>query len=985
MNKVYKVIWSSVKHAYVVVSELAHRGRKKSCRAKAVCAMAAVLALTGSFNSAFADEIKVVVEKDSKGNVSVYEEGTTPINIDAIYTGEKAENNLVIGANGTVVNTSDSVIWGDGVDINNADGSLAIGKENIATNAPESIVYGNKNELVGGYNTVVGNDNKVYGFASTVTGSAKDDNGYNTVVGYGIEIGVKESGKFRADRNVAIGTYIKNHGGTGNILIGDKVVLNEEGDDSITMGTGAQGSDESVIIGGHAKATGSGSVAVGNGTSSYRNAVAIGADSQALGYASVAIGYMNKIGGDDPDSSVNDSSIAIGRYVEIKEDSSYSIAMGYAAAIGEGSGDSIAMGDEATIGDNTKYSTAMGYEATIGDNTVRSTAMGYMSKIGNASVDTIAMGSWAEAGDAVEKSMALGYLSEIGSEAYGSNAIGAWAAVGDNVWYGNALGTVSEVNSHYGTAVGSFSKVNAKKGTALGYGAEANHENSLALGSDSMTAEAVGTTSFTLDKVYNTEIGKYEDVTAITFDNFAGSNPYAAVSVGRYEQEVEIDGEMVKLPAIYRTITNVAAGRISADSTDAINGSQLYAVAGGLQKQIDEINENIENGGSGDDHYHTVNGNDKENQNTGAGTANDGTTGNVDTNPAGGAGSVTDGTGTNTDPAGDKPTLGGGYVGGDGNLLINYDTDKNGDKYYDISLNKDLNVDSIKVNNNIQVGDKVTINENSVNVGDVTINEENIDMGGNKIINVQEGTAGTDAVNVNQLNKLEQNIESKINRVDGKVNKVGAGAAALAALHPLDFDPDDKLHFSAGVGHYEDSTAAAIGAFYQPNDDTLFSVGGTVGNGEEMVNLGVSFRFGQQSNQSRSKKAMAKEIIELRTEVAELKAMVYSLTQATFDPYKSEIFPDVPENHWAYDYVAVVAGNGILEGYPSGKFDGSREMTRYEMAAVIYRLMNKGVKVDDRMVKEFAPELARVKVDTLTHHKDGTPAIQRVRVIEGRG
>lgn len=379
--------------------------------------------------------------------------------------------------------------------------------------------------------------------------------------------------------------------------------------------------------------------------------------------------------------------------------------------------------------------------------------------------------------------------------------------------------------------------------------------------------------------------------------------------------------------------------------------------------------------------------------------------------------------------------------GGDGNLLIKWDTDENGKKYYDISLNKDLNIDSVNVTNEItvgdnvsitndgmtigdvnitgdqinlgdvniskeqinvgdvniskdeiNVGDKVSITDNSVNVGDITINENNIDMNNNKIVNVAEGTEGTDAVNVNQLNKLEQNVTNqvnnlngKVNRLDDKVNKVGAGAAALAALHPLDFDPDDKLSFSAGVGHYEDATAAAIGAFYQPNDDTLFSLGGTVGNGEEMVNMGVSFRFGQSSNQSRSKKAMAKEIIELRTEVAELKAMVYSLTNQRFDIYKSAIFPDTPENHWAYDYVAAVAGNGILEGYPSGNFDGSRPMTRYEMAAVVYRLMTQGIQVDQRMIDEFAPELARVKVDTLTHYSDGTPHIQRVRVIEGRG
>ena len=214
-----------------------------------------------------------------------------------------------------------------------------------------------------------------------------------------------------------------------------------------------------------------------------------------------------------------------------------------------------------------------------------------------------------------------------------------------------------------------------------------------------------------------------------------------------------------------------------------------------------------------------------------------------------------------------------------------------------------------------------------------------------------------------------------------------AGAAALAALHPLDFDPDDKWEFSAGVGNYRGETAAAIGAFYHPNDDTIFSLGATVGNGENMVNGGVTFRFGQKNHQSRSKKAMAKEIVELRAEVAELKAMVYSMANGKMpglDLTRTEEFPDTPENHWAYDYVSVLAGNGVLEGYPDGYFKGDRTLTRYEMAAIIYRAMMKGVDVDERMAEEFAPELARVKVDTLTSHNDGTPSIQRVRVIKGR-
>lgn len=379
---------------------------------------------------------------------------------------------------------------------------------------------------------------------------------------------------------------------------------------------------------------------------------------------------------------------------------------------------------------------------------------------------------------------------------------------------------------------------------------------------------------------------------------------------------------------------------------------------------------------------------------------------------------------------GDAPKYGEGYVGG--NLQLKVDKGANGQDIYDVKLNNNLDLtgdgsikfgdkntyidgDSINVgdthitNNKIVMGNKegdTIITDNSVNIGnttvnnngltikgdenhtDITINQGDVSMGGNVIHNVAPGVKDDDAVNVSQLKELNQNIENNsyhINKLKGRIDKVGAGAAALAALHPLDFDPDDKFYLSAGYGHYRGENAVSVGAFYQPNDDTLFSIASTVGNDDEMINAGITWRFGQQSHQSRSKKAMAKEIIELRTEIAELKAMVYSLTGYGLDLEKSKLFPDTPENHWAYDYVAVVAGNGILEGYPDGYFDGDRPMTRYEMAAVVYRLLQKGVQVDNRMIQEFAPELARVRVDTLTHYNDGTPHIQRVRVIKGRG
>lgn len=703
--------------------------------------------------------------------------------------------------------------------------------------------------------------------------------------------------------------------------------------------------------------------------------VAIGNKASVMGGGGTAVGQNSK--------TMGIHSLAVGS--SAKTFGISSISIGANASVG--SEDSTILGG-ISVGMNTSVTGQYGIAIGALSNTSGSAAVsiGHMSNAAGSNAIAIGTLSKVEA-DAQDPDDGKTYTTEgiaIGSNAYtsGFHGVALGASAKSTGKYSVSLGQSSEASGGYSTALGSWSNVTGEFATALGYDSKASHDYSVALGSMSETDKAIGTSEFTLKQLQNLD-GEWKEVDII-FGEFAGSNPVATVSVGK--------------EGLCRTITNVAAGRISATSTDAINGSQLFAVADGLQNQINDINKKIDNSGDnsyGDDHYHTVNGNDKEDK-TDVSNNTDITNNNQDNNvsekvdgintPEGGNSS-----GTNTDPVGDKPTLGGDYVGGeDGNLLIKHDTDSTGKEYYDISLNQDLNINSmevnnVQVNNQIRVGDKVTINDNSVNVGDVTINEDNINMGGNKIINVAEGTEGTDAVNVNQLNKLEQNVNNKINRLDGKIDKVGAGAAALAALHPLDFDPDDKLNFSAGVGNYHGSTAAAIGAFYQPNDDTLFSIGGTVGNGDEMVNVGVSFRFGQHSNQSRSKKAMAKEIIELRTEIAELKAMMYSLTGQGFDPYKSKIFPDTPENHWAYDYVTVVAGNGILEGYPSGRFDGRREMTRYEMAAVIYRLMTKGIQVDDRMLKEFAPELARVKVDTLTHHEDGTPSIQRVRIIEGRG
>lgn len=263
----------------------------------------------------------------------------------------------------------------------------------------------------------------------------------------------------------------------------------------------------------------------------------------------------------------------------------------------------------------------------------------------------------------------------------------------------------------------------------------------------------------------------------------------------------------------------------------------------------------------------------------------------------------------------------------------------------------------------------------------VEISNSNVSMGGQQIHDVAPGAADGDAVNVSQLKKSVGALGGAINQVDRRVDRVGAGAAALAALHPQDFDPDDKWDFAVGYGNYRGANAVAVGAFYKPNEDTTFSVGGTVGGGENMVNAGISFKFGQGNHVSNSRVAMAKEIKDLRKEVESLRsALVDVAAGKQLDPAKTKLFPDMPKNHWAYKEISELAGNGLLDGYPDGEFKGDRMMTRYEFATIVYRQMMAGRELSDRLVQEFEPELERIRIDVVARHKDGTPSIERVRV-----
>ena len=271
----------------------------------------------------------------------------------------------------------------------------------------------------------------------------------------------------------------------------------------------------------------------------------------------------------------------------------------------------------------------------------------------------------------------------------------------------------------------------------------------------------------------------------------------------------------------------------------------------------------------------------------------------------------------------------------------------------------------------VSLADDITnqINNNTTNITNIQGDVNNIKQ---DVTNIQ-----------NNITNIGQNIS----RFDRKINRGVAGAAALAALHPLDFDPDAKWDFAAGYGHFHDGNAAALGAFYRPNEEVQLSIGSTLGNGETVVNAGLSVKVGAHSNVSRSRVAVGKEVLELKKTVAvqnaqiqKLTAIINSLAGMNMKADRTTLFPDVPSNHWAYDAVYALSERGLVEGYPDGTFGGDRMMTRYEFAQIVYRAIQNGVSVDERLVTEFGPEMALFRVDTVAKNHQGQPIIERVRV-----
>lgn len=533
-------------------------------------------------------------------------------------------------------------------------------------------------------------------------------------------------------------------------------------------------------------------------------------------------------------------------------------------------------------------------------------------------------------------------------------------------------------------SLGNKNTVTADEAVAIGNGTTVKAESGVAIGVDSVADREAGSKgAFAPDII--------PDVAVPTWRSTAG-----AVSVGSSSKT--------------RQIINVAAGT---KDTDAVNVAQLKKalesidVDAGTGIKVDKITKdgkttykistNIVGSTTNTDTTKVT----SEETNTGSTDTSQGTTESTSTRTGE---TVTVSTETkathfgadNNQKADVKPggTL---NINGDGNNILTSISTSTSDNSSSIKveLKKALNLSSVTTGdtkmdtNGVTVKD-VSLTKDGLSIGNKTyVSDKGLNANDQKVTNVAAGDLSeksTDAVNGSQLfatnQQVAQNAQS-ISKLGNRINKVGAGAAALAALHPLDFDPDDKWDFAAGYGNYNGENAAAIGAYYRPNEDTMFSVGGSFGNGENMVNAGVSLKLGQGNHVSTSKVAMAKEIKDLRKELEGLKSALLDVNAGKkVDTSKLQLFPDVPKNHWAYEYVSTLKGNGALTGYPDGEFKGDRPMTRYEFATMLYKAMLEGATLSDKILKEFAPELERFTVDTVHQDKDGKPTVERVRTVK---
>lgn len=1044
MNHIYKVIWNKAKNCYTVVSEIAKSHSTSSVTKKkvsiAVILAAGMLSGFSPMVSGAADttnsELSTMIDnetgeiksslKDSNDktvtstvNISKYVEGKIAESATVVYDKNKTslksinsknvgKNTIALGEGASAVD--DSIAIGNGASVveggSQGKSGVALGNNahagyrgtslgNSAIGGREgTIVIGDTTDVRSLYSTVVGTDSKI----------TSDDTAYTVTVellGHKYEKSVNVQGAVSTSYGAfnTITNKEKAFSGVANSIIGSvNTVTNSNG---VTIqGTGNTVSnaykDMKFEIGdlldfkngdySSIAKQDSGAIAIIGGANTISNQTS----STVIGYGNTLEGGKNSTGvftaGSKNTLTNVSNSLVMGDHNTLKDRNSVislgnknTVTANKAVAIGNGTTveaeGGIAIGESSVAkGD---HSIAIGNESNVdGDDGL---AIGYKSKIIKGSLretrDATVLGNQSVIGDGSNSSTIIGAYSNIYGEAYCSTIIGAHSDISEGASGSTAVGEGTRVYKAWGTALGSASTVSAENGTALGVYSSvfANAKDGVAIGVLSKADRAAGELGYLADP----------DTTEITWMANKG-----AVSVGS-----SAAGSL----KITRQITNVAAGTYD---TDAVNVAQLKKalesidVDAGTGIKVDKITKD------GKTTYKistNIVGSETTTDKTTV-TTNQTNTGSTDTSQ-GTTESASAKTGNTVTVSTETKST---SFGADDNKTADV---KPGEK---LSINGDKKNISTSVNGNsiqVKLNDEIDVKKvtaETVSVGNTTITTDGltikdgpsitktgIDGGKQKVTGVEAGeisSTSKDAVNGSQLfatnQQVAQNAQS-INKLGNRINKVGAGAAALAALHPLDFDPDDKWDFAAGYGNYNGENAAAIGAYYRPNEDTMFSVGGSFGNGENMVNAGVSLKLGQGNHVSTSKVAMAKEIKDLRKELEGLKSALLDVNAGKkLDTSKLQLFPDVPKNHWAYEYVSTLKGNGALTGYPDGEFKGDRPMTRYEFATMLYKAMLEGATLSDKILKEFAPELERFTVDTVHQDKDGKPTVERVRTVK---
>ena len=856
-----------------------------------------------------------------------------------------------------------------------------------------------------------------------------------------VVIGLKASSGVAANDGVAVGSSASVTG-FGGVAIGRE--SSAEGQETVASGTGAKGViHRTVAIGGYANADGFGAVAIGRDSMSKERGVSVGIQSNSKEFA-VSVGTNSF--SNFRSVAVGELANAEAPYAVAVGDQTGSYAMG-AVTLGNKTrafGDSsVAIGNQARV--SGKGITPEEYKALpeADQKLYRLYEAVYYNYddpskplVDRKYYKVIDAHDWRAANQ--YNSIAIGTTSFVEAK----EAIGIGAGTRINGDLGVALGYAA-VSEEKGTALGAGAQAKANAGVALGEGAVADTAAEVA-GYDPKTGKASTETTPTWKSVKGAVSVGNADATRQITNLAAGTNDTDAVNVAQLKAVQNIAAAKTTIEAgdNITVAPGSAAGSYKISATDttlkadtnalSLKGNTLNLsvkdtagkeVTGSvdlkdLKGAVDTNTTYTMTGKENDDNTTTISLTDNDGKEQKVTVATKDTT----TYTTGGSYDAKEKKlkFTNSDPSKsyevDVSKMISDVVNTDTTYTLKGEendnntttialTDSNGKKQQVTVATKDtrntiVDSDTVTVEAkaqedgsneyklNVKADGKIEKGNTGIVTGGTVYNETRIEKDGNYI--KAGNTAGQNLTALDeQVGANTANIAKLGNSVYGmsdRINKVGAGAAALAALHPLDFDPDDKWDFAAGYGNYSGANAVAIGAYYRPNEDTMFSVGGSFGGGENMVNAGVSVKLGQGNHVSTSRVAMAKDMLDMQQRMAEMEAQMAKLQgfigALTGADAQAAMFPDVPENHWAYEYVDGLREQGIIEGYPDGNFAGDRSMTRYEIAAMLYRALSKGVSLDARAVKEFAPELARIRVDVVTKDKEGQPVIERVRVNE---